>query len=380
MAGIYIHIPYCKQACVYCNFHFSTQLTTTQLMVDSIVTELELRTTYFEPHTPIHTIYFGGGTPSVLTVAQLQTIITAIQKNYNCAELQELTIEANPDDLSIDYLKQLKQHTPVNRLSIGVQSFNDDELIFFNRAHNSAQIHQALRNAQLVGFTNISIDLIFGSPVSTTASWLRNLQLTDEYGVQHLSCYSLTVEEKTALAHRVNYTKQVTLNESFNNQQFQTLMEYATHNNWTQYEISNYCKQGFESKHNTSYWQGKTFMGVGPAAHSYNGATRSFNIHNNNVYIKAMQNKDLTASVDTTETLSVSEQYNEYVMTRLRTIQGVNSIELQQLFGTEKLTYFETEIAHEIHKGNINFKHFNYTLTTAGKYIADSVASNLFWV
>ena len=173
MAGIYIHIPYCKQACVYCNFHFSTQLATTQLMVDSIVTELELRTTYFEPHTPIHTIYFGGGTPSVLTVAQLKTIITAIQKNYNCADLQELTIEANPDDLSLEYLQQLKQHTLVNRLSIGVQSFNDDELVFFNRAHNSVQVHQALRNAQLVGFNNISIDLIFGSPVSTTASWLR---------------------------------------------------------------------------------------------------------------------------------------------------------------------------------------------------------------
>ncbi len=258
--------------------------------------------------------------------------------------------------------------------------FNDHELTFFNRAHTATQVHTALRNAQVVGFTNISIDLIFGSPVSTTASWIHNLQQADEYGVQHISCYSLTVEEKTALAHKVNYTKQVQLSESLNNQQFAQLMEYAQANNWQQYEISNYCKQGFESKHNTSYWQGKPFIGVGPAAHSYNGITRSFNKHNNISYISAVNQHNWQALIDTTETLTKAEHYNEYVMTRMRTLQGVNTMELQQIYKAKYAHYFEQNIQQHLQQGNVVKTNFNYALTTQGKYIADAIASDLFWV
>jgi oxygen-independent coproporphyrinogen III oxidase len=380
MAGIYIHIPYCKQACVYCNFYFSTQLATKQAMVDAICAELVQRVNYFNTNTEIHTIYFGGGTPSILSVAQINSILQTIEKHYNCAYLKEVTLETNPDDLTLEYLQALKQQTVVNRLSVGVQSFNDDELTFFNRAHTSAQVHQALRNAQLVGFTNISIDLIFGSPVSTTSSWLRNLQLADEYGVQHISCYSLTVEEKTTLAHKVNYTKQVQLSESLNNQQFAQLMDYAVANNWQQYEISNYCKPGFESMHNTSYWQGKPFMGIGPAAHSYNGIERSFNKHNNITYIKSVNELQWHSLVDTAETLTKAEHYNEYVMTRLRTLQGINTIELQQLYNAKYVNYFEENIQLHLQQANVVKNNFNYALTTQGKYIADSIASDLFRV
>ncbi len=380
MAGIYIHIPFCKKACVYCNFHFSTVLTNTQLMVDAIANELRLRANYFETNTAIHTIYFGGGTPSVLSTHQINKLLTAVYTHYNCAELTEITMEANPDDLSLEYLLQLKQHTAINRLSIGVQSFNDDELLFFNRAHNSTQVHDALRNAQLAGFSNISVDLIFGSPVSTTQSFLQNLQWVEYYTIPHLSCYSLTVEEKTALAHHVKLTKKITLNESLNNQQFELLMNYATNNNWTQYEISNYCKPNFESMHNTSYWQGKPFLGVGPSAHSYNGAVRSFNVHNNTTYIKALTTDNWQAIIEAQETLTPNEHYNEYVMTRLRTIQGVPSLELEKLFGVEKLHYFETHIEQHITNSMVTKTGLSYQLTSAGKYIADSIASDLFCV
>ena len=266
MAGIYIHIPFCKQRCSYCDFHFSTSFKHKEALIKSLLQEIESRKHLLT--STINTIYFGGGTPSVLSEDELLTIVDALHKNYNIAPTVEFTLECNPDDLTQSKLKTLK-NAGINRLSIGVQSFNNDELIFFNRAHNASEAETSIKRSQDVGFENITIDLIFGSPLLTTAGWFNNLNKVNAFDVPHLSAYNLTVEPKTKLAHQIKIGELPKLNDAKMIRQFKTLIETTKTFGMVQYEVSNFGKEGFFSQHNSNYWKGEEYLGFGPSAHSY---------------------------------------------------------------------------------------------------------------
>ncbi len=315
MAGIYIHIPFCKQACSYCDFHFSTKLTNKQKVLGAIEKELELRANYIGEEL-VETVYLGGGTPSLLNQAELQSLFDKIHARFDVSEKAEITLEANPDDLTLEKLQELKK-TPINRLSIGVQSFFEEDLRFMNRAHNSSEALQSIDNAQKLGFENISIDLIFGSQTTTNEMWQKNLDTFFALGINHLSAYSLTIEEKTALAHQVAKGKISTIDDEKNYAQYLMLQEAIEQHGFEQYELSNYCKNKSYSKHNTSYWQSKKYLGVGPSAHSFDGVSRQWNVRNNSLYLKAIENG---TSYFEKEELSEIDRYHEYLITSLRTV------------------------------------------------------------
>ena len=313
MAGIYIHIPFCKQACSYCDFHFSTQLSNKEKVLKALEEEIQLRSNYLRDEI-IETIYLGGGTPSLLNKAELNSIFSTIQENFLLADQPEVTLEANPDDLSIEKLTALRE-TPINRLSIGVQSFFDEDLRFMNRAHSSSEAITSIKNAQRLGFENISIDLIFGSQTTTNEMWQENLAQFFEFNISHLSAYSLTIEEKTALAHNIEKGVASSLDEDKNYQQYLLLQKAIQQNGFEQYELSNYCKNESYSRHNTSYWQGKKYLGIGPSAHSFDGISRQWNIKNNTLYCKSIQQKLPNFE---REVLTEIDRYHEYLITNLR--------------------------------------------------------------
>lgn len=371
MAGIYIHIPFCKEACSYCDFHFSTKLTNKKSVVSAIEKELELRSNYIGKEL-VDTIYIGGGTPSLLNEVELQSIFHAVLHNYNVSENAEITLEGNPDDLTKKKLKELKQ-TPINRLSIGVQSFFEEDLRFMNRAHNAAEAIESIQNAKEVGFDSISIDLIFGSQTTTNEMWQKNLETFFELGINHLSAYSLTIEEKTALAHNIAKGKVESVDDEKNYTQYLMLQNAIQLQGFEQYELSNYCKNESYSKHNTSYWQSKNYLGIGPSAHSFDGTSRQWNVRNNSLYLKAIDNK---TSYFEKEGLTEIDRYHEFLITSLRTKWGINVAELKVLFSPFIVDHFNRKIL-SINKSIIDLSNKYLVVKSAHLFQSDDVVREL---
>lgn len=369
MAGIYFHIPFCKQACTYCNFHFSTNLQSVGKITDALCKELEIRKRYIENEN-IGTIYFGGGTPSLLSKRQLSILIDTIYSNFTVLEKPEITIEVNPDDLSPEYLKQL-QSISINRLSIGIQSFFEDDLKYMHRAHTSIQALECVERSQESGFDNISIDLIYGVPNSTLDKWKRNLDTLSSFDIQHLSCYALTVEPKTILAHQISKKISPAPDDENTIQQFSYLMDHCNDLGFRQYEISNYSKPGFESKHNSNYWNGIPYLGIGPSAHSYNGISRQWNVSNNVKYVNAIEQGLAYFEI---EELSSDMKYNELIMTKLRTVKGVSIQEIPVGY----LNHFNSQVDTLLHSNHVKYSGGFFSLTQEGMFIADSVLVSLF--
>lgn len=383
MSGIYIHIPFCKQACYYCDFHFSTSLKKKDELVQALIKELELRKGELNDQT-IETIYFGGGTPSLLTNEELMMLISTVYKNYQVGDNPEISLEANPDDLSSKRINDLA-NTRINRLSIGIQSFFEDDLKSMNRAHSSEEAKNSLSVATQ-HFDNITIDLIYGIPNMSLEKWNTNLEIAFSFGVNHISSYALTVEPKTALDSFINSGKYPPIDETLALKHFNHLVEKTNEEGFVHYEISNFGRPNFFSKHNTSYWQGKPYLGIGPSAHSFNQNQRSWNVANNAKYIKSIQNNELP---NTIETLSKKDQYNEYVMTGLRTIWGVSLNKIQNDFGNESLEYLNKTAEKFINNGllvtsseiDVNQNIIEKLITTQkGKFLVDGIASELFMI
>jgi len=377
LAGIYLHIPFCKQACYYCDFHFSTSLKRKDELIKAIANELVLRKSEFQKEK-IETIYFGGGTPSLLTIVEIQFLLAAIYENYQVISNPEITLEANPDDLSEEKIIELSK-TPINRLSIGIQSFFEDDLKFMNRAHTAKESKKCLEIATQY-FNNITIDLIYGVPNMSTEKWRKNLQVAFEFGIPHISSYALTVEEKTVLANFIEKGKVPPIDEELALEHFDILVLEAEKQGFIHYEISNFGKPAYFSKHNTSYWLGEKYLGVGPSAHSFNGVERCWNISNNTKYSKSIFENKLPV---TCETLSINNRFNEYIMTGLRTIWGVSLAKIESEFGSEFLQALTESVKPFIEKDLLEIKKdsvFNKILTTTkkGKFLADGIASDLF--
>ena len=371
MAGIYIHIPFCKQACHYCNFHFSTSLKNKNYIIEAMLKEIYIRSK--EYNGIVETIYFGGGTPSLLDIEEISKLIETVFKNFKTSSCLEITLEANPDDLSELKLKELST-TKINRLSIGVQSFVDNDLKMMNRAHKSNDSKKCIENAKNY-YDNISIDLIYGIPKADLKNWEYNLDLAIEYNTNHISAYALTVEPNTVLEKQVQKGRVKLLNEERVFDQYKLMFNKLTSCNYINYELSSFAKEGYFSKNNSSYWLRKKYIGIGPSAHSFDGISRSWNVSNNNLYVKAINSNKIFFE---SEKLTKTDKYNEYIMTGLRTIWGVSKDYLKDNFGykfqkhfTEKSEkYFDSK--HLIQKNNI------ITTTINGKFLSDRIASDLF--
>jgi len=374
MAGIYIHIPFCKQACFYCDFHFSTSLKKKNDMILSLVKEIEIRKDELQNEI-IETVYFGGGTPSVLSVSEIQALIDAVYKNHNVIKSPEITLEANPDDLSKEKIIELSK-TPINRLSIGVQSFYEKDLKLMNRAHSSIEAKNSLSVA-IRYFDNISVDLIYGIPDCTNEEWRANIQTALSFGVSHISSYALTVEPKTALETLIAKGKIKNVDEEKAQEQFYILIEELAKANFVHYELSNFGKEGFFSQNNSSYWLGKPYLGIGPSAHSFKGKERSWNLKNNTKYIKAIQENILPIE---REILTEIDGYNEYIMTGLRTIWGVSFTKIKNDFGVNYITYLEKQSQKYIDKGLLYIENEILKTTQKGKFLSDGIASDLFMI
>ena len=373
MAGIYLHIPFCKQACHYCDFHFSTSLKRKSEMIQAIADELMLRKN--EITETVETIYFGGGTPSLLAIDEIQFLINTIQENFDVFDTPEISLEANPDDLLEEKILELAD-SPINRLSIGIQSFFEDDLKFMNRSHSASESKDCLSVANR-HFENITIDLIYGVPNMSIDKWTENLQIALDFGVNHISSYALTVEPKTALDVFIKSGKFPPLDEQLASDHFDILVEETKKNGFVHYEISNFGKPDFFSKHNTSYWQGKQYLGVGPSAHSFKGKERSWNVSNNAKYIKSIQDKILPREV---EKLSLNDQFNEYIMTGLRTIWGVSLEKVRQEYGETYKLHLLNEVEGYQRMGLLEINNNIVIATQKGKFLVDGIASELFMV
>ena len=375
MASIYIHIPYCKQQCTYCNFHFRIAQDDKKEMLKSIKKEILMRQSYLNG-AKISSIYFGGGTPSILNKGEIQSLIHTIHNNFKIDIDAEITLECNPDDLDKKKLLELKE-IGINRLSIGIQSFDDADLKFMNRSHNAMEALSCIQFAKETGFENITIDLIYGLPKQTNEKWKKNLEQMLTLDIQHFSAYSLTVEPKTKLKHQIDKKLVTPLDDKITVEHFNTLVEIATENKFVHYEISNFGKEGFFSNHNSAYWKNKHYLGVGPSAHSFNGSSRQWNVASNKQYIEKLNEDETYFEV---EQLSNAQQYNEYIFTALRTIWGVELYYIDNQFGEEALNYFKKQIINWENKGKIKQKKGTYTLSKEGKLYADAIASDLFIV
>lgn len=376
---MYIHIPFCRKACSYCDFHFSVNHNKIDEVVGALIKEIELRSNYLDPdtHKPLlKTIYFGGGTPSLLSFQQLKNIFAQIQKFYIISTDAEITLEANPDDLTAIKLQEIK-NTPVNRLSIGVQSFFEEDLALMQRAHNSSMAINSVLAAAEAGFSNITIDLIYGIPGMSDERWKENLLQAFALPVNHISCYNLTVEKRTALDKLIRERKVNPVDEEQSCSHFKILMELAAKHGFEHYEISNFGKPGFFSQHNSSYWKNIPYIGIGPSAHSFNGDSRQWNISSNAAYVKAIQQNEIPAEV---EMLSLKNKYNEYMMTGLRTQWGVNANQISSRFGESYVADFLSQIKEYVESGHVQVQGENYLLSTAGKLIADRIAASTFVV
>ena len=374
MSGIYIHIPFCKQACHYFDFHFSTSLKKRDEMVEALAKEIELRKDEFK-NIIVETIYFGGGTPSVLNNKELEFLIDTVYKNYNVSNDPEITLEANPDDLSKDRIIELSK-SPINRLSIGVQSFFEDDLKLMNRAHNAQESKNCLAEA-VKYFNNISVDLIYGIQNSTNNRWLQNIETALSYNVPHISSYALTVESKTVLASFIEKGIMDDVDDELAHEQFHILKDKLEAEGFIHYELSNFAKEGFFSRNNSAYWQGKSYIGIGPSAHSFNVEERGWNVRNNSKYINAIQQNKLPMEV---ETLTKTDQYNEYVMTGLRTIWGVSLVKVESDFGSLYKDYLLEQAEVFINQHLLYIEDMHIKVSKEGQFLSDGIASELFKV
>ncbi|WP_083206551.1 radical SAM family heme chaperone HemW [Chryseobacterium sp. CBo1] len=373
---IYIHIPFCKQKCSYCNFHFSTSLNFKDEMLDAMKKEIFLRKDELQNKT-LQSLYFGGGTPSVLSADEIKSLIDEVLRYFNFKNDIEITLEANPDDLDKNFLKGLSD-SPVNRLSIGTQSFFDEDLKLMNRAHNASEAEGSIKRAQDFGFENLSIDLIYGSPTSNLEIWKENLNKTVALEIPHISSYALTVEPKTALENWVAKGKVLNPKEEEQNREFYYMIDFLKDHGFEHYEVSNFAKPGFYSRHNSSYWKYQEYLGIGPSAHSYNGTdVRSWNVANNQQYIKKLNSNILAKE---TEILSQQDQFNEMIMIGLRTVWGVDLDSLNQKFSENILERFNKEIQNKMEEGILKIENNHLKIPEKHWFMADGIASDLFQV
>jgi oxygen-independent coproporphyrinogen-3 oxidase len=372
MAGIYLHIPFCKKACHYCDFHFSTSLQQELPVIHAMERELALRKSFL--NETVDTIYFGGGTPSLLLPERISFLLDAIYNHFPISEQPEITLEANPDDVSPARASAWKK-AGINRISLGIQSFQSHWLEWMNRAHNAEQSLQAITELQAAGFENISIDLIYGMPEQADVAWLKEIQMAIDLQVTHLSCYALTVEPRTALWHMIETGKAVTVDPDQQARMFLLLMDSLEKAGYEHYEISNFAKPGKRSRHNSAYWKGKAYLGIGPAAHSFNGSRRMWNIQNNTSYTSQIEAGVLPL---TEETLTAIEQWNEYIMTSIRTMEGISLKRIAEQFGVEQSEQLLLHAATWLKRNLLQQTDEHLCLTREGKLLADQIASDLF--
>jgi oxygen-independent coproporphyrinogen-3 oxidase len=374
MAGIYLHIPFCKQACTYCNFHFSTSSSQKDAMLKAMLLEMEMQKDYLQGES-VNTVYFGGGTPSLLSADDINRFMDTIMRHYNVTDLQECTLEANPDDLSNTYLRSLKT-TSVNRLSIGVQSFHDADLVYMHRAHSAAQADYVIKAAQDIGFPTLSIDLIYGVPGLTDAGWKQNLSLVRDLQIPHFSSYALTVEEGTILHHQIKTKKTAPVDAHQSARQFEILMEQAAVMGFDHYEISNFGLPGHHAIHNTNYWRGIPYVGIGPSAHSFNGTSRQWNVANNALYLSSLSQQTIPSEV---EKLTPVQQLNEYIMTSLRTMWGCDINKVADTWGSFFADQLKNNTEPFLDRNWLIIQDQKIILTHPGKLMADHIASELFF-
>jgi len=373
MSGIYIHIPFCKQACHYCDFHFSTSMKKRGVLVDALCSELMLRKE--EQREPIQTIYFGGGTPSLLTSEELEQIFQSIHQHYEVDANAEITLEANPDDLTEEKVTMLGR-SEINRLSIGVQSFSEEDLKLMNRAHNATEATESIQFAKK-HFKNISVDLIYGIPGMSNERWEQNLQTALQLKIPHLSCYALQVEPKTALEKFIKNGVVPPVDDEMAKAQYEILIAQTVAAGYENYEFSSFGWPDWHSRNNTAYWNGKSYLGIGPSAHGYNGTERSWNVSNNALYIKAIVEGKLPIE---RELLSVTDSYNEYVMIRLRTKKGISLTEIKTLFGARYYQYLLEHASPHLEAKQLQLLDDYLQVTSEGAFLTDGIASDLFWI
>lgn len=376
MSGIYFHIPFCKQACHYCDFHFVTSLRYKKDLLEAMKSELEIRQEEFlSLGSPLQSIYFGGGTPSLLEAGEVADLLAWCDRLFGCSLVQEITLEANPDDLSAIKIQGLKE-AGVNRLSIGVQSFFDEDLRWMNRAHQGEEAKLAIRRAQDAGLVNITADLIYGYPLLTDEKWMHNIRSMVELGVPHVSAYSMTVEPRTALGTWVRRGQEPPMDDDQSARQFEILMGHLAMSGYEHYEISNWAKAAYEAVHNTHYWKGKPYLGIGPSAHSFDGQKRSWNRANNAQYIASIQSGELPSEY---EVLREEDRFNEYVMLSLRTKWGLDLSHTQATFQAAMHTHLLRELQPFVGNESLTIKEDRVVLTSKGKLIADHIAASLFY-
>ncbi|MBQ8361179.1 MAG: radical SAM family heme chaperone HemW [Bacteroidaceae bacterium] len=375
MAGIYLHIPFCKRRCIYCDFFSSVDNTWRDKYIEALCRELEMRRAYIGGEQ-VETIYIGGGTPSLLTWQELDRIFSCIYKVYDVTEDAEVTLETNPDDLSISYVKALRKTSPVNRISMGVQTFDDNRLRFLQRRHTSAQVIEVVNRCREEGFENISIDLIYGLPGETLVEWESDLRVAIDLGVPHLSAYSLTYEEGTILWRMREEGLVYETDEELSAQMYFRLVNYLIEKGYEHYEISNFCLPGMLSRHNSSYWKGIPYIGCGAAAHSYDGCSRQWNVASIPCYIKGIVEEK---PVIEREVLNLYTRYNDFLVTRLRTRWGIDLHLLRMEFGQQLYAYCLRMARRHINQGLLCMEDYNLRLTNKGVFISDSIICDLLW-
>jgi oxygen-independent coproporphyrinogen-3 oxidase len=373
VAGIYIHIPFCRQACTYCDFHFSTSLKNVSLLVSSIKKEIILQKDYLQNET-IETIYFGGGTPSLLDVNEIKSILDLIYSTQTVVSDAEVTLEANPDDLTLQKSKALLG-SGINRLSIGIQSFFENDLRFMNRAHDVSQAISSIENVKNAGFRNISIDLIYGLRNQGESNWKQNVEKALSLNVDHISCYALTVEPQTTLAHMIKNKKALPPDDEITIEEFEYIIDHSAEAGFEHYEISNFARNKKYSRHNTSYWQRKKYLGIGPSAHSYDGVSRQWNISNNQLYIKKLEENIVSFEK---EVLTLGNKFNEYILTSLRTMWGINTDYVEKEFGLLYKDLLMIKLQQFVNEELILNEGVNFVLTKKGKFFADWIAGDMF--
>ncbi|TVQ16469.1 MAG: radical SAM family heme chaperone HemW [Bacteroidetes bacterium] len=378
MPGIYIHIPFCRQACHYCNFHFSVSQKRRPEFVKALLKEIVIQKDFLYPDTnnrvPLDTLYFGGGTPSLLETAELEKIFNALHKHFSFSPNAEITLEANPDDLIPEKLESLRELS-VNRLSIGIQSFYEDDLRYMNRSHNSRQAIDVLNYAQAAGFVNITADLIYGTPGMSDKQWKQNIMQLVKSGIPHISAYSLTVEKKTALEVFIRKGKAAPVDDDQSARQFEILCKIASQYGYEHYEVSNFGKKGYFSKHNLSYWSGEPYLGLGPSAHSFTPGVRQWNLANTCKYIDSLKLGKISAQK---EVLTHEQQYNEYVMTSLRTMWGVDENLVKLRFGDKYYKGMIRSAQKYIDNGKLVLSDGRLKVSQKGMFFADGIAADLF--
>ncbi len=374
MAGIYFHIPFCKQACHYCDFHFSTSLKQKDGLLDAMRKEIRMQAGYLQGQT-VETLYFGGGTPSLLNAAEIMGLLDEVDAHFALGRDLEVTLEANPDDLDPQKLAAYRQQTPINRFSIGIQSFHEEDLRWMNRVHTASEAETVLFRLRDAGYDNLTADLIYGFPLLTDEKWDANISKLVQFGIPHISAYSMTVESRTALASFIQKGRERGMDDEQSARQFLTLVEALRTAGYEQYEISNFAKLGHIARHNTNYWKGVPYLGIGPSAHSFDGQTRQWNIRNNALYVRSLAEGKLPFEA---EQLSPSDRLNEYIMTALRTKWGISLGDVEERFGSAQTERIRREAAPFLAKDEITLDANTLLLTDKGKLMADHIAAMLF--